>query len=918
MSANIVLKSIWDDRGIKNAQKSLGSLGGTLGKFGGLLAGAFSVAAITNFAGSAIKAAESAEIANNRLDQIASSMAIFGSQTTVVTDRLKDFANQQMMIIGQDDELIKSTQAKLLTFKELAATADTAGGAFDRATLAAFDLASAGFGSAETNAVQLGKALQDPIKGIAALARSGVTFTKAQKDQIKVLVDTNRTLEAQDLILSAIEQQVGGTAAATVTSTQKIALIFGELSETAGMALLPAVQGVATELQTQLVPIIEQLGSYLQSPEGTQAVNGFATAISELTQFLINSVTWLTENWNWVSKLGTAILLTVGSITALGAALQLAKTAQILFNIAVAANPYVLAAIAIAAGIGLVVSAVDKISTAMSQTSTATADSSGEINRFNNLKLDGIKSEIDGVNSSALTLNNTLTGANFLVNGLIPNSPTNNGSDGYDLKPLNPKPGQVYTYYITDANGKVNWFTQTWTGSEWTKPKKMTYNAPGSNKPSSTVAETTADRFKKVQAVIKKAQEAIATAEKNYATTVFEINRDSNERILQLNLAATQRQEALIIESKARITDAFQSATQISLGDLFKSSTTRKLETQVRKLSESLTVSVTKETEKVAYSSVTEIITGLRERLNASKTLLANASKLAGLGFKQTFIEQIFETGAETGNALASAILESSPETQAELKNLFGEMENTSETGAAGLANQIYDKFGLATRAMKDESVVIQKELTIALLAEQKILTTALAEAATAFQEEIKGIKTQFLADLEEFDGKFAGLGNTIKAVIGNLNTLIATASGDIVSVITDPNSGGPLAGATVTSGVTLSDLQNSSGIVIDSVTDIAGAVAYLQERIKAANAYIRLASSNATQDAAAGALVTNWTKQLVELQGKAATGTAAGTVVNINVRTDSTQSQAMVGKTIGNIVTKYVTTGGQVLVSGS
>ena len=147
LPVSVVLKSVWDDKGITNAQKSLGSLGGTLGKFGGLLAGAFSVAAITNFASSAIKAAESAQVANNRLDQIASSMGIFGSQTTVVTDRLKSFADQQMMIIGQDDELIKSTQAKLLTFKQLAETADTAGGAFDRATLAAFDLAAAGFGS---------------------------------------------------------------------------------------------------------------------------------------------------------------------------------------------------------------------------------------------------------------------------------------------------------------------------------------------------------------------------------------------------------------------------------------------------------------------------------------------------------------------------------------------------------------------------------------------------------------------------------------------------------------------------------------------------------------------------------------------------------------------------------------------------
>jgi hypothetical protein len=40
-------------------------------------------------------------------------------------------------------------QAKLLTFRELAQSANEVGGEFDRATKAAIDLAAAGFGSAE-------------------------------------------------------------------------------------------------------------------------------------------------------------------------------------------------------------------------------------------------------------------------------------------------------------------------------------------------------------------------------------------------------------------------------------------------------------------------------------------------------------------------------------------------------------------------------------------------------------------------------------------------------------------------------------------------------------------------------------------------------------------------------------------------
>jgi hypothetical protein len=147
---------------------------------------------------------------------------------------------------------------------------------------------------------------------------------------------------------------------------------------------------------------------------------------------------------------------------------------------------------------------------------------------------------------------------------------------------------------------------------------------------------------------------------------------------------------------------------------------------------------------------------------------------------------------------------------------------------------------------------------------------------------------------------------------------LLGAGSGDIKAAITAPGSGSVVAGATITESVAVKDIKNATGIIIDELSDVAGTAAYLQARINAANSYIKLASSNAAQDASAAASIADWTQQLANLQGAAATGNVAGTVVNINVRTDTTQTTAMVGKTIGKIVTKYVTTGGQVIVSGS
>ena len=109
-------------------------------------------------------------------------------------------------------------------------------------------MAAAGFGSAENNAVQLGKALEDPVKGIAALAKSGVTFTDQEKEKIKALTESGKLLEAQDIVLKAIEGQVGGTAAASASSFDKMKFALAGVSDTFGDMLLPVIDAIAPKL----------------------------------------------------------------------------------------------------------------------------------------------------------------------------------------------------------------------------------------------------------------------------------------------------------------------------------------------------------------------------------------------------------------------------------------------------------------------------------------------------------------------------------------------------------------------------------------------------------------------------------------------------------------------------------------------
>jgi hypothetical protein len=192
-------------------------------------------------------------------------MGEFGAQTAKTTKRIQEYADSQEFIIGVDADVIKATQAKLLTFRNLTKTAGTMGGAFDRATQAAIDMAAAGFGSATSNATQLGKALNDPIKGITALNRAGIQFTEDQKALIQSLVDSGKMLEAQDMILSEIESQVGGTAAATATASSKMTIAFGAIQEELGKVLMPMLDRFSGWL-VDAVPKVQKFFKELTDP----------------------------------------------------------------------------------------------------------------------------------------------------------------------------------------------------------------------------------------------------------------------------------------------------------------------------------------------------------------------------------------------------------------------------------------------------------------------------------------------------------------------------------------------------------------------------------------------------------------------------------------------------------------------------
>jgi len=311
---------------VSNFNKELGGVQGKLKGFQNSIkkAGQVATVALGGLAAAgftAVRAAEEVATANARLDTILTSMGY-----PEATKRVTDYAKTLEATTAVDENVIKLTQAKLATFKELTATINVAGGAFDRATKAALDMAASGFGDAASNAVQLGKALNDPIKGITALTRSGITFTTEEKKLIETMVKSGDVLGAQEMILKAIEVQVGGTAEATANSSDKMGIAFKNVQEAIGLALLPAFEKLSTIVLENTPKLEQHAGTFLKVGA---AILVLAVAVKTLQvglaaiSIIIRTVTLLTAAFNFVLALNPVGLVVLG-IVALVAILVIA------------------------------------------------------------------------------------------------------------------------------------------------------------------------------------------------------------------------------------------------------------------------------------------------------------------------------------------------------------------------------------------------------------------------------------------------------------------------------------------------------------------------------------------------------------------------------------------------------------------
>ena len=258
MAEELVIKISADDKasgvlkGLQGALGGIGNIAGTALRVG-LAAGTAGLGALAVGLGASIKSAAEAE---QTQAQLAAGLKSTKGAAGITANAANDLANSLSRLTTFEDDAILGGENLLLTFTNIGKDV------FPQATEIMLDMSQALGQDLKSSALQLGNALNDPIQGVSALQRVGVSFTDSQKEQIKTLVESGRTMDAQKLILKELQTEFGGAAqAAGGTFSGQLTILKNSLdnaAESVGSVFLPTLTEGVKWLNSTAIPKVTE------------------------------------------------------------------------------------------------------------------------------------------------------------------------------------------------------------------------------------------------------------------------------------------------------------------------------------------------------------------------------------------------------------------------------------------------------------------------------------------------------------------------------------------------------------------------------------------------------------------------------------------------------------------------------------
>lgn len=224
----LIIKLTADNSDLKrkmaDSEKSVGGLGGVVGKLGPMIAGAFAVGSIFAFSKAAFQASEQQTQANKRL-----LFAVKGN--TVAFKDLTDQAEILRAATGVDD-------AAIMQIQNLSASTGRATSETKKITEAAVELAAVTGQDLQSAYMQINATYNGSAGRLTRLDAEFGNLTEAQL----------RNGEAVDLLLSKYK----GFAANSATETQKLASNWDEFTEQIGNVTAPALNSFFAKVNADL------------------------------------------------------------------------------------------------------------------------------------------------------------------------------------------------------------------------------------------------------------------------------------------------------------------------------------------------------------------------------------------------------------------------------------------------------------------------------------------------------------------------------------------------------------------------------------------------------------------------------------------------------------------------------------------
>jgi hypothetical protein len=261
------------------------------------LRGAFAALGVGALFRSIVRETTEAERASAQLDAVLKST---GGAAGLTRDEITSMASALQKVTTFGDDAIIGMQNLLLTFTNIRKE----GGVFERTTEAVLNMSTALGQDLKESAIQVGKALQDPILGVTALRRVGVNLTEQQQALVKQLVESGDAMSAQALILDELDVEFSRTArAARVTFGGALSALgnaFGDLLEGKGGGLVSAREET------------EKLIDKLDDPETVAAFDTLTTGVLVAAGKLAAAAV---EFANFGKDIGFLVASAVGNVT---------------------------------------------------------------------------------------------------------------------------------------------------------------------------------------------------------------------------------------------------------------------------------------------------------------------------------------------------------------------------------------------------------------------------------------------------------------------------------------------------------------------------------------------------------------------------------------------------------------------------